>query len=74
MSKVWNYFEISTTESNKAICKLCKLNLTRGPPNTPSKYSTSGLIKHLASKHQYIVSIYLASIYCIFYYTNKNNN
>ena len=45
-SGIWTYFEIDSSESNKAICLTCKEKISWGG-SKPTKFNTSNLCKHL---------------------------
>ena len=45
-SGVWTYFEIDSSENNKAICLTCKEKISRGR-SKPTKFNTSNPRKHL---------------------------
>ena len=45
-SGIWTYFEIDSSESNKAICLTCKEKISRGG-SKPTKFNISNLRKHL---------------------------
>lgn len=62
MSKVWNYFKVSENDVTKAVCVLCKSEISRG--GTGKTASTSAMLKHLKFKHN--------GEYCKI--TNENNH
>ena len=50
-SVVWEYFEISETDSSKAKCLKCDANISRGSKD-PKTQTTSNLRRHLESYHR----------------------
>ena len=49
-SKVWRYFTVSPENRNVAICSICNASISRGS-NTPRGFTTSGMRKHIMSRH-----------------------
>ena len=45
-SGIWTYFEIDSSENNKAICLTCREKISRGE-SKPNKFNISNLRKHL---------------------------
>ena len=50
-SPIWLYFEVKTTDISKAVCKLCKYEVSRGS-DIPKKMTTKCLDDHLRKVHQ----------------------
>lgn len=50
MSAVWEYFSVENSDSVKAICKICKLEVSRGGTNK-AHFNTTNLIRHLQKSH-----------------------
>jgi hypothetical protein len=44
-STVWQHFSVNPSDENYAICKHCKMQLSRGGKDSKS-YTTSSLLKH----------------------------
>lgn len=49
MPPVWNYFQVNGSDKNKAECKLCPAEVSRGGTKATA-YNTSNLFKHLKSR------------------------
>jgi hypothetical protein len=47
---VWDYFKVNDEDASKAVCILCKKNLSRGSKD-PHKMSTTNLQNHLKKQH-----------------------
>lgn len=50
-SLVWKYFEISSVDTTRASCKICKSYLSRGGTGRKTAFNTSNLLKHLRVNH-----------------------
>ena len=50
-SPIWLYFEVKTTDISKAVCKLCKYEVSRGS-DVPKKMTTKCLDDHLTKVHR----------------------
>jgi hypothetical protein len=50
-SLVWSYFEISSVDTTRASCKICKSSLSRGGTGRKTAFNTSNLLKHLRVNH-----------------------
>ena len=47
---IWDYFKVKEDDISKAVCILCKKNLSRGSKE-PHKMTTTNLLNHLKGVH-----------------------
>ena len=50
-SVVWKFYDVSTSDSTKAVCQLCSTSVSRGGTSQKT-FNTTNLRKHLLSKHK----------------------